>query len=133
MITGTGASVSVTVAVSMAEVTGLTPFTDYTFSVTSENAVSSQVTDTSSRTSSVNATTLEGGGSWFQCIFMLIEMPCMCCVLCHLGEYITVIVSCDFTRRQLLFVQYSSIAHCSLKSYKIKGKTVTTTARESVA
>ena len=62
--TGTGASVSVevTVAVTMAEVTGLTPFTDYTFSVTSENAVSSQATDTSSRTSTAFATTLEGGG-----------------------------------------------------------------------
>ena len=59
--TGIGASV-VTVAATMAEVTGLTPFTDYTFSVTSENAVSSQATDTSSRTSTASATTLEGGG-----------------------------------------------------------------------
>ena len=61
--TGTGASASVelTVAVTMAEVTGLTPFTDYIFSVTSENAVSSQATDTSSRTSNASATTLEGG------------------------------------------------------------------------
>ena len=60
--TGASASVEVTVDVSMAEVTGLTPFTDYIFYVTSENAVSSQATDTSSRTSTASATTLEGGG-----------------------------------------------------------------------
>jgi len=60
--TGASASVEVTVSATMAEVTGLTPFTGYTFSGTSENAVSSQATDTSSRTSTASATTLEGGG-----------------------------------------------------------------------
>ena len=62
-MTGTGASVSVDVRVNgtRVEVTDLTPYTDYTFSVTSENAVSFQATDTSSRTSNASATTLEGG------------------------------------------------------------------------
>jgi hypothetical protein len=41
-------------------VTGLTPFFSYTFSVTAENSVSSQDTDTAARTTSVSATTLEG-------------------------------------------------------------------------
>ena len=42
-------------------VTGLTPFFSYTFSVTAENSVSSQDTDNAARTTSVSATTLEGG------------------------------------------------------------------------
>jgi hypothetical protein len=43
------------------KVTGLTPFFSYTFSVTAENSVSSQDTDTAARTTSVSITTLEGG------------------------------------------------------------------------
>ena len=43
------------------KVTGLTPFFSYTFSVTAENSVSSQDTDTAARTTSVPITTLEGG------------------------------------------------------------------------
>ena len=43
------------------EVTGLTPFTAYSFAVTSENAVSSQATDVSRRTCPAIATTLEEG------------------------------------------------------------------------
>ena len=43
------------------KVTGLTPFFSYTFSVTAENSVSSQDTDTAVRTTSVPITTLEGG------------------------------------------------------------------------
>ena len=64
MTAGTGASTSVdtTVNDTMFEVTGLTPYTYYTFCVTSENAVSYLFNDTSSRTSNASATTLEGGG-----------------------------------------------------------------------
>ena len=43
------------------KVTGLTPFTAYSFAVTSENAVSSQATDVSRRPCTVIATTLEEG------------------------------------------------------------------------
>ena len=42
-------------------VTGLTPGTYYTFSVTAENAVSPQDTNINDRTTTVTATTLEGG------------------------------------------------------------------------
>ena len=42
-------------------VTGLTPFVSYTFSVTAENSVSSQDPNTAVRTVSVSVTTLEGG------------------------------------------------------------------------
>ena len=42
-------------------VTGLTPFFSYTFSVTAENSVSSQDPNTAVRTVSVSVTTLEGG------------------------------------------------------------------------
>ena len=61
--TGSGASVTVvkTVNITMAEVTGLTPFSQYTFYVISENAVSSQARDTGGRSSSTSATTPEGG------------------------------------------------------------------------
>jgi len=45
----------------MVEVTGLTPFTVYSFAVTSENAVSSQATDIGRRTCAIIATTLEEG------------------------------------------------------------------------
>ena len=43
------------------EVEGLTPFLDYTFSVTAENAVSSQDSHVTGRTASTIATTEEGG------------------------------------------------------------------------
>ena len=42
-------------------VMGLTPGTYYTFSVTAENAVSSQDTNINDRTTTITATTLEGG------------------------------------------------------------------------
>ena len=42
-------------------VTGLTPDTNYTFSVTAENAVSSQDTNINDRTATFTTTTLEGG------------------------------------------------------------------------
>ena len=45
----------------MAEVTGLTPFSQYTFYVTSENAVSSQDPDIGKRSSNIFVSTLEGG------------------------------------------------------------------------
>ena len=44
-------------------VTGLTPFVYYTFSVTAENAVSSQDININARTVRVTATTEEGGMS----------------------------------------------------------------------
>ena len=66
-------SVDVRVNGTRVEVTDLTPYTDYTFSVTSENAVSFQATDTSSRTSIASATTLEGGGLVGMC-----TIPCIC-------------------------------------------------------
>ena len=69
-------------AATMAEVTGLTPFTDYTFSVTSENAVSSQASDTSSRTSTASATTLEGGG------FACHEVQHVCQIHVHIMSHI---------------------------------------------
>ena len=43
------------------EVEGLTPFLNYTFSVTTENAVSSQDSDVTGRTTNTIATTEEGG------------------------------------------------------------------------
>jgi len=63
LTTGSGASVSVDITVydTMVEVTGLTPFTYYTFSVTSKNGASAQTNDTSSSTSTTSATTLQGG------------------------------------------------------------------------
>ena len=42
-------------------VTGLTPGADYNFSVTAENAVSSQDMNINDRTVNINATTEEGG------------------------------------------------------------------------
>ena len=45
------------------KVTGLTPFVYYTFSVTAENAVSSQDINVNARTVRVTATTEEGGMS----------------------------------------------------------------------
>ena len=47
-------------------VTGLTPGVNYTFSVTAENAVSSQDPNISDRTATVTAMTKEGG---ITCIF----------------------------------------------------------------
>ena len=44
-----------------ANVTGLTPGARYTFSVTAENAVSSQDTNINDRTAIATATTEEGG------------------------------------------------------------------------
>ena len=44
------------------ELTDLVPFLNYTFSVTSENAVSHQDNNINARTSSTAAFTLEGGG-----------------------------------------------------------------------
>ena len=41
--------------------TGLTPFFSYTFSVIAENSVSSQDPNTAARTAHVSVTTLEGG------------------------------------------------------------------------
>ena len=57
----TDETVVITVNDIVVEVTGLTPFTAYSFAVTSENAVSSQATDISRRTCTVIATTLEEG------------------------------------------------------------------------
>ena len=49
------------VNVTSVEVEGLTPFLNYTFSVTAENAVSSQDSDVTGRTANIIATTEEGG------------------------------------------------------------------------
>ena len=49
-----------TVNGTMAEVTGLIPFCQYTFYVTSENKVSSQAIDNRGRSSTAFASTLEG-------------------------------------------------------------------------
>ena len=49
------------VSVTSVEVEGLTPFLNYTFSVTAENAVSSQDSDVTGRTANTIATTEEGG------------------------------------------------------------------------
>ena len=59
---GSGASVTVvvTVNVTMAELTGLTLFSQYIFYVSSENAVSPQAMDTDNRSSITSASTLEG-------------------------------------------------------------------------
>ena len=48
-------------SVTSVEVEGLTPFLNYTFFVTAENAVSSQDSDVTARTASTIATTEEGG------------------------------------------------------------------------
>ena len=53
--------VVITVNDVMVKVIGLTPFTAYSFAVTSENAVSAQATDIGRRTHTVMATTLEEG------------------------------------------------------------------------
>ena len=60
---GSGVSVTVvdTVNVTMAEVTGLTSFSQYTFYVISETAVSSQASNIGGRSSSTSAATPEGG------------------------------------------------------------------------
>ena len=48
-------------SITLVEVEGLTPFLNYTFSVTAENAVSSQDSNVTARTASTIATTEEGG------------------------------------------------------------------------
>ena len=50
-----------TVTVTMAELTGLTPFSQYTFYVTTENAMSSLDPDIGNRSSNIFVSTLEGG------------------------------------------------------------------------
>ena len=59
--TGGASTVVFTVNVSEIIVMGLTPGADYTFSVTAENAVSSQDMNITDRTVNISATTEEGG------------------------------------------------------------------------
>ena len=54
------------VSATSVEVEGLIPFLDYTFSVTAENAVSSQDRDVTDRTANINITTEEGGKKLYQ-------------------------------------------------------------------
>ena len=49
------------VNVTMGQITGLRPFTQYVVMVSGENGASAQATDTSRRTVSMNITTEEGG------------------------------------------------------------------------
>ena len=59
--TGGASTVVFTVNDSGTIVMGLTPGADYTFSVTAENAVSSQDMNITDRTVNISATTEEGG------------------------------------------------------------------------
>ena len=69
---GTGGAATVVFTVNDTEtvVTGLTPGADYTFSVTAENAVSSQDMNIFIRTVNITATTKEGGEYACTCTFL---------------------------------------------------------------